>query len=238
MITARGAAIAATALLGAMMAADAAAPAPIAAQAVTSSAKAPVYNPPPRGAPGGRIGGGTRGVGADMLVSALVPDHVGRTMNEQPTVYWYLARDASDPVEITLIDQVGTRPLLEHRLAPPVPAGIHAVRLADHGVRLAAGVPYQWSVAIVRDGGRRSRDVISGGFIERVEPPTALGRQLADARPTERASIYAEAGLWYDAIAALSERIEAAPNDTDLRRQRAALLEQVGLREAAEFDRR
>jgi hypothetical protein len=44
--------------------------------------------------------------------------------------------------------------------------------------------------------------------------------------------------MWYDAIAALSERIEAAPNDTDLRRQRAALLEQVGLREAAEFDRR
>jgi hypothetical protein len=50
--------------------------------------------------------------------------------------------------------------------------------------------------------------------------------------------LYAEAGLWYDALSLLSERIEAAPTDADLRRQRAALLEQVGLRQAAEFDRR
>jgi hypothetical protein len=237
-ITARRVAVVSMALVGAMMTAEAAAPALIAAQTATSSAKAPVYKPPPRGAPGGRIGGGTRGVGAEVLLSALVPDHVGQTVSEQPTVYWYLTREVSDPVEITLIDQVGTRPLLEHRLAPPVRAGIHGVRLADHGVRLAPGVPYQWSIAVVRDGERRSRDVLSGGFIQRVEPPAALSRQLAAASPTERVAMYAEAGLWYDAISAVSERIEMSPNDVDVRRQRAVLLEQVGLREVAEFDRR
>lgn len=198
----------------------------------------PVYKPPSRGAPAGRIGGGTRGVTVGLLVSALVPDHVGQTASEQPTVYWYLTRDASDTVEVTLIDQVGTRPLLEHRLPPPVRAGIHGLRLADHGVRLVPGTTYQWSVAIVRDAERRSRDVLAVGFIERVALPTALGQRLAQAPPAERVSMYADAGLWYDAISLLSERIEAAPNDADLRRQRAALLEQVGLRQAAEFDRR
>jgi uncharacterized protein DUF928 len=199
---------------------------------------APVYKPPARGAPGGRIGGGTRGVTVGLLVSALVPDHVGQTVSEQPTVYWYLTRDASDTVEVALIDHIGTRPLIEHRLPPPVRAGIHALRLADHGVRLVPATPYQWSVAIVRDDERRSRDVLAIGLIERVELPTVLGQRLAPATPAERVSLYAEAGLWYDAIALLSERIDAAPTDVDLRRQRAALLDQVGLREAAAFDRR
>ena len=215
-----------------------AAVAPPLLQAQTAGAGAPVYRPPARGAPAGRIGGGTRGVAVGVQVSALVPDHVGQTASEQPTVYWYLTREASDTVEVTLIDQVGTRPLLEHRLPPPVRAGIHGLRLADHGVRLVPGTTYQWSVAIVRDAERRSRDVLSVGFIERVEVPTALGQRLAQASPAERVSMYAEAGLWYDALALLSERIEAAPTDANLRRQRAALLEQVGLRQAAEFDRR
>jgi len=37
-------------------------------------------------------------------------------------------------------------------------------------------------------------------------------------------------------MTAISELIQAAPNDSGLRSQRAALLEQVGLREAAACD--
>jgi tetratricopeptide (TPR) repeat protein len=42
----------------------------------------------------------------------------------------------------------------------------------------------------------------------------------------------------YDAIASISALIERSPGDPLLRSQRAALLDQVGLREIAEFDRR
>jgi hypothetical protein len=35
--------------------------------------------------------------------------------------------------------------------------------------------------------------------------------------------------MWYDAVAAISEMIDAAPQDQALRKQRAALLSQVGL---------
>ena len=48
--------------------------------------------------------------------------------------------------------------------------------------------------------------------------------------------IYAESGIWYDTIMALSELIEANPNDMVLRRQRAALLEQVGLSQVAQYE--
>jgi hypothetical protein len=45
-------------------------------------------------------------------------------------------------------------------------------------------------------------------------------------------SLYAEAGLWYDAVAALGELIDQTPTDRTLVEQRAALLRQVGLPEA------
>ena len=47
--------------------------------------------------------------------------------------------------------------------------------------------------------------------------------------------IFAEEGFWYDAFEALSGMIYAAPDNAGLHLQRASLLEQVGLAEAAEF---
>jgi hypothetical protein len=52
---------------------------------------------------------------------------------------------------------------------------------------------------------------------------------LAAATPARVPFILAAAGIWYDAIGDLSARIEASPGDTQLRVQRAAQLEQVGL---------
>jgi hypothetical protein len=112
-----------------------------------------------------------------------------------------------------------------------VRAGLHAIRLAEHVVRLETGVPYRWYVAVVPDVNRRSKDILAGGMIERVQPPEGLLDRLARARPEERPAIHAEAGLWYDALAASSELIGSAPDNAALRQQRAALLTQVGLPE-------
>jgi hypothetical protein len=43
--------------------------------------------------------------------------------------------------------------------------------------------------------------------------------------------------LWYDALTALADLIEATPQDAQLRQQRAALLKQVDLAEVAAHDR-
>src|SRR2546427_7829487 len=214
-------------------------PSPVAqSTAPASGAATPVYKPPTRGAPGGRMGGGTRGISGGTVVSVLTPDHVGLTSQAQPSLQWFLAQDVSSPLEITLIEPNRTPPLLEHRLAPPVRAGIHRLRLADHGVRLEPGVRYQWSVAVVTDPERRSRDLVAASVVERADVAEALRQQIGRASPEELPALYAEAGLWYDALTALSDRIEAAPRDRTLHRQRAALLQQVGLRDAADFDLR
>jgi hypothetical protein len=120
---------------------------------------------------------------------------------------------------------------VETRIASPVKRGVHRVRLADYGVRLAAGVPYQWSVAVMLDPTRRSRDILASGTIERVKPAGELEPKLAGAGLV---SWYAEAGIWYDALEAVSDLIERSPGDATPRRYRAALLAQAGLPEIAE----
>jgi len=195
-----------------------------------TAAVMPVYKPPLRGAPGGRVGGGTRGTSREVFVlSVLAPDHSGLTASEQPSLYWYISTPTALPVELTVMDPETTQPLLEMRVVAPIEAGIHRLRLSDHGVRLAPGVAYRWYVAVVPDSGRRSRDILAGGAIQRVNPSGEMATKLGQARREELPAVYAEAGLWYDALTSMSELIDSAPDDAALRQQRAALLTQIGL---------
>jgi hypothetical protein len=99
------------------------------------------------------------------------------------------------------------------------------------------GVLYQWFVALIPDSTQRSEDVLSGGTIERIVRPDALRAAQQQASEAVPPRLYAEAGLWYDALAAISEHIAETPYEPALRQQRAALFEQVGLLDAAMYDR-
>jgi hypothetical protein len=197
---------------------------------LADAADAPVYKPPKRGAPGGRVGGGTRGTARDVFVlSVLAPDHSGFTTSEQPSLYWFISGPTELPVEVTVMDPQGVQPILETRLPSPIKAGVHRVRLADYNVRLSPGAAYRWFVAVIPDADRRSKDILAGGAIERVEAPEDLKAKLAQTAKKDMPFVYAEAGIWYDALGAISDLIEAAPQDQELRKQRAAMLAQVGL---------
>jgi hypothetical protein len=198
----------------------------------------PVYKPPLRGSPGGRVGGGTRGASLDAAVSlsVLVPYHVGITLQSKPPLYWFISKKTAQPIEFTITEKDAAKPLLEARLKPLEKAGIQCIRLADHGVQLRPNVPYKWFVAVVTDPARRSRDILSGGMIEFLPASADLSAKLGQTPKAKQPFVLAEEGIWYDTVAGLSERIDAAPEDLSLRKQRAALLDQVGLNEAAEFD--
>lgn len=202
--------------------------------ATAQAPSAPTYKPPLRGAPGGRVGGGTRGTSArDIFVlSVLAPDHTGLTTKEQPCLFWFISAPTALPVEVTIVDPNATAPLLEAGISPPVEKGVHRIRLADYGVRLASGVAYQWSVAVIPDPDRRSRDILASGTIERV---AAAGEPSAtEAGKEDLVSRYAEAGLWYDALEAVADMLERSPADATALRFRAALLAQTGLPEISE----
>lgn len=198
------------------------------------------YKPPLRGAPLTRVGGGTRSFGSALAVNVLAPSDTGYTLQEKPTIYWFASQPIDKPVEITITSteslQDAAKPLFEITLQPPLAKGIHAFRLTDHGVALKPGVEYQWFVAVVHNAAQRSNDVLAGGTIKRVTD-NPVQAQLKQASQAQLPALYADAGIWYDAIDQLSRQISANQSDRQLRERRAALLDQVGLREAAAFDR-
>lgn len=195
-----------------------------------------VYKPPMRGAPKGRIGGGTRGIGQAFTIAVLAPDHVGLTTQAQPVFYWYAGQSMTAPVEFTLIDG-GVEPLIEAALTPPDRPGIYRIELSDYAVRLEPGHRYQWFVALILDRNSRSRDILAGGMIERVESTQDLTRHLNAVPKTEYPAVYADSGIWYDAIDALSRMIDQDSGNKELRNSRIDLLQQVGLIEVAQHDR-
>jgi hypothetical protein len=193
--------------------------------------KAPVYKPPMRGAPGGRVGGGTRGIGDLATITVLAPDHVGLTANPQPSLFWSLSKPISMRMEFALNEPQNPKPIFEITIKTPLDAGIHSINLTDYGITLKPGKQYEWFVAIVPDPAQRSSDIMAGGFLEYITASKPLQDKIAKAGKNELSAIYAEEGIWYNAVSSLSDLITANPNDKSLIEQRVALLKQVGLKD-------
>jgi hypothetical protein len=205
--------------------------APVPASAQESTLQ---FKPPDTTSPNRRVGGFVRGVG-DALPSVinLAPSRTRLTVAAQPVLYWYLSGPADHPFEISLIGRDSVEPLMEFRIEPPVEAGVYAIRLADYGIELEPGRTYEWFVALISDDEVRSKDVVSGAAIKRIDKSPELAARLAAAAEQDRAGIYAEQGLWYDLVDALSAAITRAPEDS----ARANLMEQVDLASVRDYDR-
>jgi hypothetical protein len=190
----------------------------------------PMFKPTNLGAPMTRMGGATRSAtGTVPRTEALVPEVAGHTLQAQPVLYWYLAGKTDERIDFALIGVDPINPMLEVTLKGPFEPGIQRIRLADHGVKLLPGLDYQWFVRVVPNPDQRLYDRVVGGGIQRVEPSAELDAKLAAARQGDTHYALAEAGIWYDALDSLSVQIDASPENENLRAQRAALFDQVGL---------
>jgi hypothetical protein len=145
---------------------------------------------------------------------------------------WYLSRETSHPVTLTVTDSQRPLPILEKSLALPSRAGIHCARLQDYGVTLTEHKPYRWFVSLVVNPESPSHDIVAGGMIERIPSNEACPPDMPCSWPScERGAVYryAESGLWYDAMTCLLELIDHDADRNTLQRMLDALLSQVGI---------
>lgn len=196
-----------------------------------SSMKFPMYQPPKRGAPSIRVGGGTRGTANAMpVLNVLAPDHVGLTANKQPTLNWHISTPSSMRLEILVVNEDEMDPVFELVLdSKKLKKGLQSLNLADYGVKLKPGLPYQWSVSLVAEKGRPSGDIMSSGMIQVKTLPKSIKAKLKKASSYDDVFIYANEGYWYDAISQISALIDKDPSSNTLKQQRAQLLKQIGL---------
>ncbi|MEO7861846.1 MAG: DUF928 domain-containing protein [Nitrospirales bacterium] len=200
----------------------------------------PIYTPrnQHKMMPRARVGGSLRGTeGKDPEIVALVPDHVGLTVKQAPSLNWFLSKPTSLPIRFTLIDTRTVKPLHEGTIPTPSQAGVQSLDLKDLGLTLEPDVQYRWYISAIRNPDSPSQDIVAGGMIERCEFSTCLVEMEVDLSCDQQSVVRnAVRGFWYDAVSCLCDLIKANQHDPSLRRMRASLLKQVGLNGVAEWD--
>lgn len=157
--------------------------------------------------------GGSCEANSSARLTALVPfSHVGETISGHPTFTWFVPDRTSRPLQFRLFTRTG-QPL--YRTEMESQPGIMSVALPPNLPQLSIGQSYQWQVVLVCDRNIPSMNVVATAEIQVVQPAEALQTQLAAAQtPEQRIDLYAEAGLWYDAIAEARKASETSQNQT------------------------
>jgi Domain of Unknown Function (DUF928) len=176
------------------------------------------YRPPPNpSAPKDRGTNTTRGGSCDRTATVgltpLVPfSHIGQTSSQRPTFVWFVPDRTPHPLQFRLFKSNG-QPL--YRTEMQSQSGIMQFTLPADRPPLTIGQSYRWQVVLVCDPQAPSRNVLAAADIQVVESAASLQTQLAAAStPQQQSDLYAEAGLWYDALAAALKAPETAQNQS------------------------
>jgi hypothetical protein len=173
------------------------------------------------------------------LVTLLVPiddrtqncsPRFSLTVQEHPSFYIYIKKLAAlkeqiadTPPNFFISDNRSQTILYEAQFSLPTESGIFKIDLPS-SMKLEVGKPYVWSLEFEDKVG------IIGtieGWIERIEMSPQLSRELtATTNPIERARLYANAGIWYDALDTLMQARQNADSQ-ELKDQWVSLLNSI-----------
>ncbi len=199
------------------------------------------YTPPPGlGTPKRTQGGGSRGCNQAIPVAftLLVPaEQIGLTLAAHPTFAWYSSEDSTTPLKFSLVEPGGNRPLWTQEVMAQK-TGINTLALSESAPSLAPGRRYRWTLTQLCNQKRSSETLSARGWVQRVELAAQPPASASTTSTIEQAQRLAQAGLWYDAIAVLSQDYRAVPQDKTAARSLLALLEQGGLQQVAEQERK
>ena len=167
--------------------------------------------------------------------TALVPENnIARTVSDYPTFFFYLPQPNAELAEFILEDENGNL-IYGQALTIKNLSGVISVSIpANTNVPpLEVGKKYTWVFSLVCDPDDRASDQIERGVVRRVELSADILRQLDAADPRLKTVIYAENGIWQDALGTLAAARRANPNDKDLAADWESLLDSVTLPEIA-----
>ncbi len=219
------------------------------AYAIATNSKIKFSRPaiPPGTAPGGRRTGGGRRDNCPAVnpkLTALVPvtevtstiQHVwGLTTVERPKFWFYLPYTKTDsyPTEFVLQDQ-DSNLVYTKNIALPEQPGIISVAIPSNIQALAVDQQYRWFLKVYCDNTKQSPPIYVEGVVRRVHLSPIVTQELSAARSEQQVAIYAENGIWFEALATLAELQKNNPQDMAVQAAWKNLLTDVGLGEVAD----
>lgn len=173
-------------------------------QTISESLKA--YTPPKNSRRPRRshTGGSVRGCGDDIVAIAPRFTSVGQTASTNPTFVWYNFSPDNDPVEFQLYRVLPDGSLDRNKVLTKQfetsQQGYQTFTLPAEEVRLTVGETYMWQVVLYCDTAFENPGHYSSAELEVVSLPAEVTTALTN-NPLQRAEIYANASLWYEALA-------------------------------------
>lgn len=168
-------------------------------------------------------------VAEEAGLTALAPqNHVGQTTLSHPTFAWFVPDSNSLPLEFALYKYTPTGNVqLAYKTRLRTTLGIMKLSLPKNYPGLVLG-RYIWQVAMLCNPNHPSSDMVAKAEIERVEMLPILAKKLPQTRDrAAKVELYAQAGLWYDALA-------EALWEASLKSEAASLLEDLARLESPE----
>lgn len=207
-----------------------------------SLALAQRYNPPQRGIPGRREGAGTRSpvdrciTGTKPLTGLIPANNFGTTTSQTPTLLWYVPSTGAKTAELRLIDDHDNELFTTTLPLANIP-GIVSLQLpAQVTAKMAAQKDYHWQFSLTCNTTDPSKNPFVEGVLQRVTAESGVQQQLKTAgNSRDRATVFAEAGIWHDAIAVLAKERCAKPTDANVNTSWKTLLTSVGLQDLADI---
>ncbi|MBW4563394.1 MAG: DUF928 domain-containing protein [Mojavia pulchra JT2-VF2] len=202
--------------------------------------------PPPDPPPGGRVlGGAKRGICPQVKpeLTALVPftqktssltNVWALTTVAHPTLWFYVPdyRNSTYPAEFVLQNE-DSNPIYQKAIALPDRPGVIGISLPTTVSPLALNKRYRWFFNIYCDQEKQSPPIYVEGVIQRVSLSQATVQQLQTAQPQQQAAIYAQNGIWHDALTILAQLRQKNPQNVALQTEWRSLLTSIGLGEVA-----
>jgi hypothetical protein len=190
---------------------------------------------PPR-SPRSTTRGNCRNSGLNPInLTGLVPQNkISRTVSEYPTFFFYLPPTKAESAEFILLDPSGNQ-IYKQTLTVTNLSGVIGVSIpANNNVPpLEVGKKYTWNFTVICEAEDRSADLLEIGTVRRVELSADIRSELEKADPRRKTAIYAENGIWQDALSNLAAARRDRPSDTVLDADWESLLEAVKLTKIA-----
>ena len=167
--------------------------------------------------------------------TALVPENkIARTVSDYPTFFFYLPKPNAELAEFILEDENGNQ-IYRQALTIKNLSGVIGVSIpaTTNMPPLEVGKSYTWKFTVVCDVEDRSSDQLEIGTVRRVELSAEILRELENADLRQKTGIYAENGIWHDALGTLAAARRANPNDPVVKTDWESLLDSVTLGEIA-----
>jgi len=187
-----------------------------------------------------RGGGGFRGsrcVQDNKPLTALIPqESANLTTANFPTWFFYIPQNSAKNAVFRLVDEED-KEIYQTNVEIPHKPGVISVSIPPTSTssKLAVGKSYSWYFSLVCDPEDLSKNEFVGGVTQRIAPSPDLVTKLKNAKTMfDRANIYAQAGIWQETLTILAQLRRDNPNNSDLAKIWANLLQQVGLKEIAE----